>query len=159
MEDWNLDLFDELENEILEDKFVLKNLNYTHYYFSDRDNYIGGIISTSVRIYPNNNKWTKRIVTKYFDSNLLEKEISYERDLDESIVQKIEKNVDLRKLNNNYSNEILMGDDERFELIYNNIYKTIGTVDKHIKEIDFIKDILLINDVIEDEQKKVSDIL
>ena len=40
MDDWSLDLFDKLENEILEDKFVLKNLNYTHYYFSDRDNYL-----------------------------------------------------------------------------------------------------------------------
>lgn len=159
MDDWSLDLFDKLENEILEDKFVLKNLNYTHYYFSDRDNYLGGIISTSIRLYPNNDIWTKRIVTKYFDSNLLEKEISYERDLDKGIVNKIEANADLRKLNNNYTNELLMGDDESFELIYNNIYKVIGTVDKHIKEIDYIKEILLIDDTLEDEKKKVSDLL
>ena len=159
MEDWNLDLFDKLEKDILDDKFVLKNLNYTHYYFSDRDNYIGGVISTSIRLYPNNNKWTKRVVTEYFDSNLYEREISYERDIDESIIHKIESNIDLRKLNNNYSNEALIGDDERFELVYNNIYKTIGTVDKHVKEIDYLKEMLLVDDILEDEKKKVSDIL
>lgn len=159
MEEWNKDLFDKLEDQILEDSFVLKNLNYTHYYFSDPDNYVGGIISTSVRVYPNKDIWTKRVVTTYFDSNLSEREISYERDINEDVINSIEKNVDLRKLDNNYSNEKLTGNEDTFELIYNNIYKVLGTTDKHIKEIDYIKDMLMINDILEDEKKKVSDLL
>ena len=159
MEEWKEDILDKIEQNILEDKFILKNLNYTHYYFHDPDNYTGGIVSTSIRIYPNGTKWSKRVVTNYIDSNYTQKEISYERDIDEELANKIENNVDLRKLNNNYTNDKLNGSDERFELIYNNIYKIIGTLDIHIKEIDFIKDMLLVNDILEDEKKKVSDIL
>ena len=50
--------------------------------------------------YPNKDIWTKRVVTTYFDSNLYEREISYERDIDEDVINSIEKNVDLRKLDN-----------------------------------------------------------
>ena len=159
MEDLSEDILDKIEQKILEDPFVLKNLNYTHYYFHDPDNYTGGIISTSIRIYPNGNRWSKRVVTKFIDSNYVEKEISYERDIDDTLASKIENNVDLRKLSNNYTNEKLSGTDEKFELIYNNIYKIMGTLDAHIKEIDYVKDMLLVSDILEDEKKKVSDIL
>ena len=30
-EDWPLDLFDNIEREILDDKFVLSNISYTHW--------------------------------------------------------------------------------------------------------------------------------
>ena len=159
MDEWNMDLFDKLEDQILNSDFVLTNLNYTHYYFNEQDNFVGSIISTSIRIYQSNGVWTKRVVTKYNDSNLIEREISYERDLDREVVSKIERNTDLRSLSNNYSNEKLLGNEERFELIYNSIYKVIGTLDKHIKDIDYIKNMLLVDDILEDEKKKVSDLL
>jgi hypothetical protein len=158
-EEWSDDLFDEIEKIILDDPFVLKNLNYTHYYFYDPDNYEGTILSTSIRLYPSNNIWCKRVVTRYLDSNMVEKEISYERDIDDSIAKKIEKKVDLRKLDNNYSSDLNLMDEDGFELIYNNIYKIVGTNDKKIEEIEFIKNILLVNDIIEDEKKKVRDLL
>lgn len=159
MESLSEDILDKIEQKILDDPFVLKNLNYTHYYFYDPDNYTGGIISTSIRIYPNENQWIKRVVTNYLDSNHTEKEISYEREIDYDLKSKIENNVDLRKLNNNYTNDKLIGSDEKFELIYNNIYKIVGTLDAHIDEINYIRDMLLVNDILEDEKKKVSDIL
>ena len=159
MQEWNEDLFDKLEDQILNNDFVFTNLNYTHYYFNDPDNFIGGIIFTSIRVYENNGVWTKRVVTHYRTSNLVEKEISYERDLDIDVVNKIEKNTNLRNLANNYTNDKLIGNGERFELIYNSIYKVIGTLDKHIKDIDYIKNMLLVEDILEDEKKKVSDLL
>ncbi len=159
MDTWNEDILDNIETKTLEDNFSLKNLNYTHYYFHDPDDYTGGIISTSIRLYPNGESWCKRVVTRYFDSNYNEKEISYERDIDETLAKKIESSVDLRKLSNNYVNEKLSGDDERFELVYNSVYKVLGTLDNNIKELDYIRNMLLVSDILEDEKKKVSDIL
>ncbi len=159
MQEWNADLFDKLEDQILNSDFVFTNLNYTHYFFNEPDNYMGSIIFTSIRVYQNNGVWTKRVVTHYNDTNLVEREISYERDLEKDIVNKIEKNTNLRNLANNYANDKLLENGERFELIYNSVYKIIGTLDKHIKDIDYIKTMLLVDDILEDEKKKVSDLL
>ena len=156
-EEWSLDMFDNIEKEILDDKFILNNISYTHYFYYDPDNYDGSLISTSVRVYPNNGRWIKRVVTKYMDSNYEEKEISYERDVDSSLIKNIENNTDLRKLSNSYST----GHDnyERFELQYNSIYKVVGDINTDVKDIDYIRTILTISDVLKDEKKKVSELL
>ncbi len=156
-EDWPLDLFDNIEREILDDKFVLSNISYTHYYFFDPDTIEGSILSTSIRVYPFNGTWIKRIVTRYKNSNNEEKEISYERAVDESLIVNIENNTDLRKLNNSYTS----GDDPReiFEIIYNNIYKIVGDKTVSVKDIDYVRTILEVNDILRDEKKKVSGLL
>jgi len=156
-EDWSLDIFDKLETDILEDSFILNNLNYTHYFEYDPEALEGCIISTSVRLYPNNNKWIKRVVTRYLDTNLVEHEISYERETDDSLIKNVEKNTDLRKLNNSYSKD--QSNFERFEITYNTIYKIIGDITISIPDIDYIRNILTINDTLEDERKKVSELL
>ena len=159
MEDWNEDLLDSVEREILDDKFTLSNLNYTHYYFYDPENYEGSIISTSIRLYPNNDIWCKKVLTKYVDANGIEKEISYERDITKDVIISIENNVDLRLFNNNYSSNYPVGEDESYEIVYNSIYKIIGSYDNNIKEFDKLMDLLTVKDILEDEKKKVSDIL
>lgn len=159
MEEWSEDLLTSIENKILDDKFTLSNLNYTHYFFFDPDNYEGSIISTSIRIYPNSGELIKRVLTRYIDSNMNEKEISYEREIDKNVISNIEKNADLRKLSNNYASDSNIGDEESFELKYNNIYKIVGTLDTKIPEVEYIKTILTVNDILEDEKKKVSDLL
>ena len=159
MEDWNEDLLNSIEREILDDKFTLNNLNYTHYYFYDPENYEGSIISTSIRLYPNNDIWCKKVVTKYVDANTMEKEISYERDITKDVITNIENNIDLRLFNNNYSSNFPVGEDESYEIVYNSIYKIIGSYDNNTKEFDKLMDLLTVKDILEDEKKKVSDIL
>ncbi len=155
-EEWPVDLFDKLERDIIEDTFVLNNINYTHYFFYDEDNFEGGILSTSIRIYPSGGKWIKRVVTRFLNNNLEEKEISYEREIDESIIKNIEKNTDLRKLSNSYRKD--QNNYERFELTYNSIYKIIGDLGIEIPDIDYIRRILTVKDVLDDETKKGSEL-
>ena len=156
-EEWSLDMFDNLEKEILSDKFVLNNISYTHFFYYDPDSFGGSILSTSIRVYPYNGKWIRRIVTNYIDSNYEEKEISYEREVDESLIRNIESNTDLRKLSNSYS--IDQNDYERFEPIYNSIYKIIGDPIFSIEDIDYVRRILTVDEVLKDERKKVSELL
>ena len=156
-EDWSLDLFDNLEREILDDRFILSNISYTHFYYYDPDTIEGFLISTSIRVYPYNGKWIKRVVTKYVDSNFEEKESSYEREVDNTLIRNIEENTDLRKLNNSYC--IDQDNSERFEIIYNSIYKIIGDNTTDVKDINYIRNILTVKDIILDEKKKASGLL
>ena len=152
MEDeWSLDMFDNIENAILDDSFILSNICYTHYYFVDPDTIEGSIISTSIRVYPYNGKWIKRVITKYTNSNF------YEREIDDAIINNIEKNTDLRKLNNSYSIDDKYV--EKFEIIYNSVYKIVGDVTVSIKDVDYIRNILTVNDILLEEKKKVSGLL
>lgn len=145
------------------EKYKLYNIMFIHYYFNSGDIEVGNPIFTSVELKSNYNyemqklEWNKIIKHSYYGYNDNFESIINEREeklSDFELITELE-NIDLRDYKNNYFTD---SDTDRFthwEIHYNDYFSIVGTYDQEFKEVNKIKEILDVKNIIQEEIEKV----
>lgn len=169
------DNFEEYKN-IPDEKMILNNgndfkinqLKIEHFYWDLGDVVPGLPISTSVEIYKdfeeNKSKytWKEKISHTFLDiNNPVNRSIRVHTivlDNPENILNELEK-VNLRELKNNYFSDEKPDCFTYWQITYNNNFKIVGTYNYEIPEYKKIKEILDFSSIVENELKKVKELL
>ncbi|MBR1416736.1 MAG: hypothetical protein IJ572_02840 [Bacilli bacterium] len=163
------DDFSDLLNENLEIKsnrnpFNITQIKLEYYHFMSGDIDFGTPTTTSIELvaeYDFNRQkmiWNKIVSHSYygFNSNYSQETITYKEEIDNSIIEQLEK-IDLRNLKNNYFTDSNPQRFSHFELNYNYFFKIVWTKDQELDELSQIIEILDFDNIIKEEIRKVNE--
>ncbi len=151
-------------NNIFSSPFKLHQIKITHYYFNHFVVETLSPVYTSVEIkckfnYETYNlEWHKNIEHAYYGFNQTSPIINKTTTQINSneLINELNK-IDLRKINNNFYTDLIPENYKRWEILYNDYFKIVGTYNNEINELKEIKKLIDFDNIVKNELIKMDE--